>query len=64
MLSEQAIKEFKEIYFKKNGIALSDKEALEYAQSLIGIYKEIFFVENKKYGDLQNAKYTKNLRNK
>ena len=31
MLSEQAIKEFKEVYFKQNGIALSDKEALEYA---------------------------------
>ncbi|MCP4481339.1 MAG: hypothetical protein GY817_00725 [bacterium] len=61
MLSEQAIKEFKEIYLKKNGIALSDKEALEYAQNLIGLYKEVLFVENKEYGDSKNAKHTKNL---
>ena len=41
MLSAQAIKEFKEIYFKKYGIFLSDKEALQQAGGLMNFYKII-----------------------
>ena len=33
-LSSEAIEEFKEIYFKENGIMLSDKDADEYAHGL------------------------------
>ena len=41
MLSLKAIKEFKQIYFKKFGQKISDQKALELAIGLINLYKII-----------------------
>jgi hypothetical protein len=41
-LSKEAIKEFKEIYFKEFGEEISDQEAREEAESLISLFKIIY----------------------
>ncbi len=41
MLSKDAINEFKAIYFRKYGISLSEQEAMEHANQLIGLYKSV-----------------------
>ncbi len=41
MLSDKAIKEFQEIYFKKSGKQLSVEEATKKALNLIRLYKAI-----------------------
>lgn len=41
-LSETAIKEFKEIYYKEFGAILSDKEAEEKGTNLISLFKIIY----------------------
>lgn len=41
-LSEKAIKEFKEIYFKEYNEMLSDEEAQEMGQRLISLFKVIY----------------------
>ena len=42
MLSEQAIAEYKELYQKRFGITLDDKEAIEKATSLMRLYKAVY----------------------
>ena len=41
-LSKEAIKEFKEIYYKEVGESISDEEAQEMGQSLISLFKIIY----------------------
>jgi len=41
MLPEQAIKEFKEIYLKEEGIALSDEEATKKATNMLNLFKAL-----------------------
>ena len=41
MLSEAAIKEFKQIYFEQYGAEISDKEATDLAVSLLTMLKQI-----------------------
>lgn len=41
MLSEQAIKEFKEIYLKEEGVALSDEEATKKATNMLNLFKTL-----------------------
>ena len=54
MLSKDTIKEFKEIYFKKEGKKLSDKEAFELATNLLlafdAVYHPISKDKYNKYG--------------
>jgi len=42
MLSEEAIKEYQELYFREFGIRLSSKEAAEQASDIIRLYKTVF----------------------
>ena len=41
-LSKEAIKEFKEIYYKESGKIISDEETQEMGQSLISLFKIIY----------------------
>lgn len=41
-LSDKAIKEFKEIYYKEYGKDISDEEAQEIGQRLISLFKIIY----------------------
>jgi len=41
-LSEKAIKEFKEIYFREYGKSISDDEAQEMGQRLISLFRIIY----------------------
>ena len=41
-LSKEAIKEFKEIYYKEFGERISDKEAQEMGASLLSLFKIIY----------------------
>jgi hypothetical protein len=41
-LSDRAIKEFKEIYYKEYGKNISDEEAQEIGQRLISLFKIIY----------------------
>lgn len=42
MLSEQAIQEFKNAYFKELGTEVDDSRALDLAQSLLNLYRVIY----------------------
>jgi hypothetical protein len=48
MLSQQAISEFREIFFREYGQTLTDEEATEKANSLLNFYKVIFQTSNMK----------------
>lgn len=41
-LSKEAIKEFKEIYYKEFGKTISDEEAQEKGQNLLSLFKIIY----------------------
>jgi hypothetical protein len=41
-LSEEAIKEFKEVYFREFGKKISDEEAQEIGQNLLSLFKIIY----------------------
>jgi len=42
MLPDQAIQEFKEIYYKQYGVKLSDKEASFRANNLVNLYRAVY----------------------
>lgn len=42
MISEEALKEFKVIYKKEFGVDLSDKDTLEKATKLLGLFKAVY----------------------
>jgi len=48
VLSDEAIKEFKEIYYKDYGIKLDDGEALELASRIFVMLKTVFGAKNQK----------------
>lgn len=41
LLSDKALKDFKELYLKEYSIVLTDNEALEYGNRLIGLVKAV-----------------------
>jgi hypothetical protein len=45
MLSEKAIKEFKELYFQRYGVELSDAEARQQAGNLLNLYRVLLAPE-------------------
>ncbi len=42
MPSQKAVQEFKELYFKRFGLQLSDEEALEQSGRLLRLYKAVY----------------------
>lgn len=42
LLSDKALKDFKELYLKEYRISLTDNEALEYGNKLIGLVKAVY----------------------
>jgi len=58
MLSKEAVEEFKQIYLRKEGKKLSDKEAFELATNLIlafeAIYKPILREDKRELEKLKN----------
>jgi len=42
LLSDKALKDFKELYLKEYSIVLTDNEALEYGGRLIGLLKAVY----------------------
>lgn len=44
MPSPHAVQEFKELYFRRYGVLLSDAEALEQAGRLLRLYKAVYGV--------------------
>ena len=41
-ISKETIEEFKEIYFRKEGVKLSDKEAFELVSNLILVFENVY----------------------
>lgn len=56
MISEKALKEFKEIYKKKTGKDISDQDALESATKLITLVKAVYRPIPKEWLDEYNKK--------
>lgn len=42
MISQEAIKEFKELYFQEYKVKLSDEQALDYGTRLVGLVKAVY----------------------
>ena len=48
MLTKQAVDEFKKIYLKKYGVALTDDDAFEKASSLLNLCRTVFSTSDMK----------------
>ena len=46
MLTKAAIEEFREIYQRKYGVALSDAETTEMASNLLNLYRSVYSLAN------------------
>ncbi len=64
MLSEKALKEFREIYRKKFGKDLSEKDALNKALRLLNLYKAVYGSNKSSKGLNINQVDNKNERRK
>lgn len=62
MISEKALKEFKEIYKKEFNIDLSDQDALEKATKLLNLMKAVYGPMSK--GDYEKLQKRKEETNK
>lgn len=47
-LPEKAIKEFKEVWKKEHGVELSDAEARESSENLLGFFKLLMDIDRRK----------------
>lgn len=54
MLSPEAILEFKGLYLKEYGISLTDNQAIEYGNRLIGLVKAVYGNELPAPKDIDN----------
>ena len=48
MVSKEAVKEYKELYGSRYGVALSDEEAGKQASDLLNLYRAVFKGKNEK----------------
>jgi hypothetical protein len=42
MLSQDQLKEFKELYLQTFGVIVSDQEAIEYSETLLGLLTAVY----------------------
>lgn len=42
MINQEAIKEFKELYFQEYGVVLTDEQALDYGIRLVRLVKAVY----------------------
>lgn len=56
MISQEAIIEFKELYFQEYKVKLTDEQALDYGTRLIGLVKAVYGKNLPKLSDVDNGK--------
>lgn len=56
MISQEAITEFKELYFQEYKVKLTDEQALDYGTRLVGLVKAVYGKNLPKPKDIDNDK--------